>query len=115
MNPQNATHVLINDDLECQKDVDFILRTYMRPHREKCVTFEWLKKCSEEGRPMPKSKRFRVAKERFSEVIAAPTFCNDPVTTFDDDDKKTSFLTNYKNDNTSLPRRIPERSPLKVI
>ena len=115
MNPQNATHVLINDDLECQKDVDFILRTCMRPHREKCVTFEWLKKCSEEGRTMPKSKRFRVAKERFSEVIAAPTFCNDPVTTFDDDDKKTSFLTNYKNDNTSPPRRIPERSPLKVI
>ena len=50
MNPQKATHVVVNDDLECQKDVDFILRTHMRPHREKCVTFKWLKKCSEEGK-----------------------------------------------------------------
>ena len=71
MNPQNATHVVINDDLECQKDVDFILRTYMRPHREKCVTFEWLKKCSEEGRMMPKS-RVSSGERDFSEVIAAP-------------------------------------------
>ncbi len=78
MNPQKATHVVVNDDLECQKDVDFILRTHMRPHREKCVTFEWLKKCSEEGRTMPKSKKFRVAKERFSEVIEPVNLINNP-------------------------------------
>jgi hypothetical protein len=115
MNPQKATHVVVNDDVDCQKDVDFILRTYMRPHREKCVTFEWLKKCSEEGRTMPKSKRFRVAKERFSEVIEAPTFCNDHPGTMDVD-KKTSSWTHFKKKNASSPpRRIPERSPLKVI
>ena len=110
MNPQKATHVVVNDDLECQKDVDFILRTHMRPHREKCVTFEWLKKCSEEGRTMPKSKKFRVAKERFSEVIEPVNLINNPGGgTLDD--KKT--WTEYND--APPPRRIPERSPLKAI
>ena len=110
MNPQKATHVVVNDDLECQKDVDFILRTHMRPHREKCVTFEWLKKCSEEGRTMPKSKKFRVAKERFSEVIEPVNLINNPGGGALDD-KKT--WTEYND--APPPRRIPERSPLKAI
>ena len=110
MNPQKATHVVVNDDLDCQKDVDFILRTHMRPHREKCVTFEWLKKCSEEGRTMPKSKKFRVAKERFSEVIEPVNLINNPGGGALDD-KKT--WTEYND--APPPRRIPERSPLKAI
>ena len=59
---------------------------------------------------MPKSKKFRVAKERFSEVIEPVNLINNPGGGALDD-KKT--WTEYND--APPPRRIPERSPLKAI
>ena len=112
MNPQKATHIIVNDDEECENDVNFTLRTYFRPHREKCVTFEWLKKCSQERRTLPKSGTFKIAKERFSEP---PLPLVDKV-----DNKKSSSKQGQQQQEMmiteqNMPPKLPERSPLKVI